>query len=124
MSVGHAVAVVVTAVSLIGAAQPAGAAPRDPARQELNALVRDHGFAGALAAVRDRQGRSRDLTAGVGDRATGAPVPADGRVRIGSDTKASVAVVVLQLVAERKVQLDAPVQRYLPDGTRTGTRAR
>jgi D-alanyl-D-alanine carboxypeptidase len=50
----------------------------------------------------------------VGDRATGAPVPVDGRVRIGSNTKAFVAVVVLQLVAEGRIALDAPVEKYLP----------
>jgi D-alanyl-D-alanine carboxypeptidase len=41
-------------------------------------------------------------------------VPVDGRVRIGSNTKTFTAVVVLQLVGEGKVALDAPVRRYLP----------
>ncbi|QQQ75559.1 beta-lactamase family protein [Saccharothrix sp. 6-C] len=42
------------------------------------------------------------------------PVPTDGRFRVGSITKTFVSTVVLQLVGEGKVDLDAPVQRYLP----------
>ncbi|MEU4731771.1 serine hydrolase domain-containing protein [Streptomyces sp. NPDC023588] len=83
-------------------------------QQHLNALVRDDGMPAALASVKDRHGRSRTYTAGVGDLATGAPVPVDGQVRIGSNTKTFVAVVVLQLVAERRLDLDAYVDTYLP----------
>ncbi|MFD0199848.1 MULTISPECIES: serine hydrolase domain-containing protein [Saccharothrix] len=54
------------------------------------------------------------------------PVPTDGRFRIGSITKTFVSTVVLQLVGEGKVELDAPVQRYLPgllpDGDRITVR--
>jgi D-alanyl-D-alanine carboxypeptidase len=97
----------VAVIASLAVAQPVSAAPRDPVRQELRQLVGEHGFPGALAAVRDRGGRTRNLTAGPG-------VPVDGQVRIGSNTKTFVAVVVLQLVAERKVDLDAPVETYLP----------
>ncbi|MEE1742996.1 serine hydrolase domain-containing protein, partial [Streptomyces sp. JV184] len=41
-------------------------------------------------------------------------VPKDGQVRAGSNTKAFTAVVALQLVAEKKIALDAPVDTYLP----------
>ncbi|MFC6018853.1 serine hydrolase domain-containing protein [Plantactinospora solaniradicis] len=51
---------------------------------------------------------------GARDLRTDAPVPADARFRIGSVTKAFTATVVLQLVAEGRVGLDVPVQRYLP----------
>jgi D-alanyl-D-alanine carboxypeptidase len=54
------------------------------------------------------------------------PVPTDGRFRIGSITKTFVSTVVLQLVGEGKVELDAPVARYLPgllpDGDRITVR--
>ncbi|EMD28591.1 serine hydrolase domain-containing protein [Amycolatopsis azurea] len=43
----------------------------------------------------------------------GAP-STDGKFRAGSTTKTFVATVVLQLVGEGKVDLDAPVDRYLP----------
>ncbi|WP_326562053.1 serine hydrolase domain-containing protein [Micromonospora sp. NBC_01796] len=52
--------------------------------------------------------------AGVGNLRTGTPVPRDARFRIGSVTKVFTATVVLQLAAERRVDLDAPVRRYLP----------
>ncbi|GHF58012.1 serine hydrolase [Kitasatospora xanthocidica] len=93
----------------------ASAASRpDTVRQGLDALVRTDGVPAALATVRDRDGRTRHYTAGVGDLATGAKVPVDGQVRIGSNTKTFTAVVVLQLVGEGKVDLDALVDRYLP----------
>ncbi|WP_371536587.1 beta-lactamase family protein [Streptomyces sp. NBC_01023] len=96
------------------AAPQASAARQDSVQRSLNALVRDDGMPAALASVQDRNGRTRTYTAGVGDLATGAPVPVDGQVRIGSNTKTFVAVVVLQLVAERRVDLDASVDTYLP----------
>ena len=115
MSLRHVVAAVLTTSVLVaGAAQPVGAAPSDPVRQQLGQLVGDDGFPGALAAVEGRDGRTRDLTAGVGDLRTGARVPVDGQVRIGSNTKTFVAVAVLQLVADKKVGLDTPVETYLP----------
>ncbi|MFK3983754.1 serine hydrolase domain-containing protein [Micromonospora sp. NPDC050397] len=86
----------------------------DTVRQSLERLVRDDGFPGALAAVRGRDGRTRDLTAGVGDLETGSRVPVDGQVRIASNTKTFVAVVVLQLVGEGRVGLDEPIETYLP----------
>ncbi|MFF8593042.1 serine hydrolase domain-containing protein [Streptomyces sp. NPDC015220] len=93
----------------------ASAAPRrDVVRQRLDALVKDDGMPAALATVKERDGRSRTYTAGVGDLATGAKVPVDGQIRAGSNTKAFTAVVVLQLVAEGKVGLDASVDTYLP----------
>ena len=44
----------------------------------------------------------------------GAAVPQDARFRIGSVTKVFTAVVVLQLVAEHRIELDGAVQEYLP----------
>ena len=51
---------------------------------------------------------------GVGNLETGARVPLDGQVRIGSNTKTFVAVTLLQLVDEGTVELDAPIETYLP----------
>lgn len=53
-------------------------------------------------------------TAGVADRRSGRVVGPHDRFRAGSITKMFVATVVLQLAGEGRVQLDAPVQRYLP----------
>ena len=103
----------VTGTSQADASDTARPHQRDAVQTELDALVTDTGFPGALAAVRDEQGL-RDYTAGVGDLATGAPVPVNGEVRIASNTKTFTATVVLQLVGEGLVDLDAPVETYLP----------
>lgn len=104
-------------VMAMGALTPpaASAAARpDTVQQGLDALVSSDGLPAALASVKDLDGRNRTYTAGVGDVATGAKVPKDGQVRIGSNTKTFTAVVVLQLVAEGKIRLDAPIDTYLP----------
>ncbi|MFF3732114.1 serine hydrolase domain-containing protein [Streptomyces sp. NPDC002476] len=97
-----------------GALAPPAVAGPDTVRQGLEALVRTDGLPAALASVEDREGRTRTYTAGVGDLATGSKVPGDGQVRIGSNTKVFTAVVVLQLVGEGRIGLDAPVDTYLP----------
>ncbi|WP_327738239.1 beta-lactamase family protein [Streptomyces nojiriensis] len=101
--------------SASGSTAPDAATARpDAVQQSLNSLVRDDGMPAALASVQDRDGRTRTYTAGVGDLATGSKVPRDGQVRIGSNTKAFTAVVVLQLVGEGKIGLDTMVDTYLP----------
>ncbi|WP_443055829.1 serine hydrolase domain-containing protein [Streptomyces sp. NBC_00690] len=96
---------------------PAAGLPmaEDPVQRGMERLVTEDRWPGALAAVRgpgDR--RFRHLTAGVADLDTGAPVPSDGRVRIGSNSKTYLAVVVLQLVGEGRVDLDGPIETHLP----------
>ncbi|BCK69680.1 serine hydrolase [Streptomyces libani subsp. rufus] len=111
-----AAAAVTIGVMTLGALVPpaASAARPDAVQQSLNALVRDGGTPSASESVKGPGGRNRTYTAGIGDLATGAPVPVDGQVRIGSNTKTFVAVVVLQLAAERRLGLDATVETYLP----------
>lgn len=52
---------------------------------------------------------------GVADLRSGRKVRPDDRFKVGSVTKVFVATVVLQLVAEGRVDLDTPIQHYLPD---------
>jgi D-alanyl-D-alanine carboxypeptidase len=49
-----------------------------------------------------------------GDTHTGQPIPDNAHFRIGSITKTFEATVVLQLVAEHRLDLDQTVQHYLP----------
>ncbi|MFB7952372.1 serine hydrolase domain-containing protein [Streptomyces sp. NPDC056045] len=51
---------------------------------------------------------------GVADIRTGRPVETRDRIRIGGITEVFVATVVLRLVAEGRVALDAPVRGVLP----------
>ncbi|HZP53273.1 serine hydrolase domain-containing protein [Actinocrinis sp.] len=119
-------AVAALTVGTAGAAHAASAADASPASAPkaaanygdvagiLRRLTTTDGAPGALAEISDGRGRTTVLTSGVADVATGAPMAADSRFRIGSMTKMFVATVVLQLVAEHRVELDAPIERYLP----------
>ncbi|MEU6673900.1 serine hydrolase domain-containing protein [Streptomyces sp. NPDC046925] len=82
-------------------------------RALLHRITTVDGAPGALAEVRDRHRRTV-LTSGVANVENRAPVHRDSRFRIGSMTKTFTATMVLQLVGERRVDLDAPVERYLP----------
>ncbi|MFI5499707.1 serine hydrolase domain-containing protein [Nocardia asteroides] len=75
---------------------------------------------GALATLTDG-GATSVVAAGLADLAAGTPMAAEPvqHVRVGSVTKSFTAAVVLQLVAEGRVELDSPVDRYLP-GLLTG----
>ncbi|WUD77139.1 beta-lactamase family protein [Streptomyces sp. NBC_00510] len=53
-------------------------------------------------------------SAGVHDLDSGRPADPHGRFRAGSVTKVFTAAVVLQLAAERRVDLSAPARHYLP----------
>ncbi|MEU9145968.1 serine hydrolase domain-containing protein [Streptomyces sp. NPDC048349] len=115
---GAAVVAVLAAALAAGGTLPAaaaqGRAPGDAVRQGLERLVREDGHPAALAATVDRDGRARNHTAGVADLRTRAKVPVDGQVRIGSNTKAFTATVVLQLVGEGRIALDSAIEEYLP----------
>ncbi|WP_434299134.1 serine hydrolase domain-containing protein [Corallococcus exiguus] len=85
---------------------------REALRQAIAGLPNAE-VTGALVRVSGADGRWLG-TSGVADIRTGAPVPADAHFRIGSMTKTFTAIVVLQLAAEGRVDLDRPVQHYLP----------
>ncbi|MEU6961524.1 serine hydrolase domain-containing protein [Streptomyces chrestomyceticus] len=72
------------------------------------------GMPGLFAEVRDGDQVWRGA-AGVADVATGRPVTAGMRHRVGSITKPFTAAAVLQQVDCGLIDLDAPVGRYLPE---------
>lgn len=75
--------------------------------------ARRQGAPGAMARLDDRDTVHWAAT-GVADRRTGRTISNADRFRIGSVTKVFSAVVLLQLADEKKLKLDAPVNRYLP----------
>ncbi|MFY1669547.1 serine hydrolase domain-containing protein [Plantactinospora sp. WMMB334] len=103
------------AVTLAGAGTaPAAAGPshdhtmRHVARQVLAVGVPGYG-------ARIDDGRRVQVTAaGVADRATGRPMTGRDQFEIGSVTKIFTATLVLQQVDRGRVDLDAPIDRYLP----------
>ncbi|MFF8427994.1 MULTISPECIES: serine hydrolase domain-containing protein [unclassified Streptomyces] len=95
---------------------PAPAALPAPDTTGLDAVLRSavaQGAPGALARI-DDNGSTYRLSRGVADRGTRQSISTDDRFRIGSVTKSFSAVVLLQLADEHKLDLDAPVNRYLP----------
>jgi D-alanyl-D-alanine carboxypeptidase len=83
---------------------------------ELHQLLEEivvAGAPGAAAWVRDQRG-VQQAASGVADLRTGRPMRADLHYRAGSLTKALVATVVLQLVAEGRLSLQDTVARWLP----------
>lgn len=98
---------------------PSGAAERTlppldrPALRESLAGLPDREVTAGQVRVSGAEGRWHGR-AGVRDLASGAPVPGGARFRIASATKMFTAAVVLQLAGEGRLDLDAPVQRYLP----------
>ena len=78
----------------------------------LNAAMAN-GAPGAMARYSGPDG-VRSRTVGVRDREAQAPMDIHTRFRIGSVSKTFSGVVLLQLVQEGRLELDAPVNRYLP----------
>ncbi|HEX6347047.1 serine hydrolase domain-containing protein [Umezawaea sp.] len=101
-----------------------GRIDRDVVQRAIDKVVRN-GALGAQVRISDGR-RGFTARAGVAEWGGDRPVPTDGRYRVGSITKVFVSTVVLQLVGEGRVDLDAPVSRYLPgllpDGDRITVR--
>lgn len=72
------------------------------------------GVAAVLATI-TANGRTTTLTGGVAHRGTAEPIPDNARVRIGSITKSFTASILMQLVGEERLNLDDPIDTYLPD---------
>ncbi|MEV2272734.1 serine hydrolase domain-containing protein [Nonomuraea africana] len=86
-------------------------------RSELQKAIQeivDSGFAGVQLRVHDERGEWVG-SAGVRKLGETAKPATNGHFRIGSNTKTFVATLVLQLVADGKVGLDAPADDYLPE---------
>ncbi|WP_326948997.1 beta-lactamase family protein [Amycolatopsis sp. NBC_01307] len=114
LTVAGALGAALTTAAAAGPPPKAAVQPPDSAvQQSLDSLVSQEKFPAALASV-TKDGRTTSLVSGSARLGGQVPVPRDGEVRAGSNTKTFTATVVLQLVAEGKVELDAPIERYLP----------
>ncbi|MEV7780059.1 serine hydrolase domain-containing protein [Kitasatospora sp. NPDC088351] len=80
----------------------------------LERLTGEYRLAGAVVEVADPVCGRWSLASGRADLDTGRPASAGDRLRIGSITKTFTATVVLQLVDEGRLSLDATVDDYLP----------
>ncbi|MGW5980692.1 serine hydrolase domain-containing protein [Bacillus mycoides] len=71
------------------------------------------GTPGILAKT-SNNGKTSSYTAGVADLSTKKSIKSEYRFRIGSVTKTFTATTVLQLVGENRIQLDDPIEKWLP----------
>lgn len=72
------------------------------------------GVPGVIVAVRRPGTGLQTRAAGLANIAAQRPARAADRFRVGSLTKTFTATIVLQLVAEGRLSLDAPIARWLP----------
>lgn len=82
--------------------------------------AREHNFSGSVLVA--QKGRiTLERSFGFADRAFRVPNTARTRFKIASITKTFTAVLVLQLVEEGRIDLQQPINRYLPEYRGPGT---
>ncbi|MCZ4120917.1 serine hydrolase domain-containing protein [Streptomyces sp. H39-S7] len=98
------------------AAPSATESPSHPDAEALRAAIAGLPDADATAALVRVAGTDGSWhgSSGVAEIGTGREALEQGRFRIGSTTKVFTAAVVLQLAAEHRIDLGAPIQEYLP----------
>lgn len=84
-------------------------------KRRLEKAVADQAAPGILSLLFDRAGEPVVFVAGQRDVERGLPMTRDTLFRIGSMTKPIVAVAALMLVEDGLLELDAPVERWLPE---------
>jgi CubicO group peptidase (beta-lactamase class C family) len=80
----------------------------------VHRYLRAMGAPGMTLVVADRGGILRVATYGFSDTDRGTPVDANQLFEIGSISKSFVAIAVLQLMAERKIDLHRPIAEFMP----------
>lgn len=98
----------------LGAPSAGAQGPRDLLTTSIEAVLAEEGLVGATWALVTPEGATIGA-AGLNDASRQRPMSPDDRVQVGSVAKTLVATGVLALVTHGRVDLDAPVVRYLPN---------
>jgi CubicO group peptidase (beta-lactamase class C family) len=80
----------------------------------IEQTLQQTGMAGAVWATVDADGTIQTGAAGTSNARTGEAMKPDSQVHVGSVTKTLLATGMLQLASAGRVDLDAPLSRYLP----------
>jgi len=114
-----AVSALLIAASLFATAQgPAASTPsgqHDAIQSYLQPLVDNHTIAGAVTLVSTKDRTIYLEAAGFRDLSATAPMPPDALFWIASTSKPMTVTALMMLVDEGKVNLDDPVEKYLPE---------
>ena len=89
-------------------------APVLPSVQQLLQQVHPQRLVGAVVLVREHGVLRHASATGLADRESSMPMRRDQLFRLASVSKPLLATVILRLVAEGALDLDAPVQHWLP----------
>lgn len=111
-------AVVIVAMSFLGVLFASGqdlSRPADPIQIYLQPLIDDHTLAGAVVLIADKNGTVDLQAVGYRDLASRAPMPENALFWIASTSKTMTVSAVMMLVDQGRVQLDDPVEMYLPE---------
>ena len=102
-------------ITMMNAALSLEPAPTLPSVQRLLQQVHPLRLVGAVVLVREHGVLRHASASGLADRESARPMQRDQLFRLASVSKPLLATVILRLVAEGVLDLDAPVQRWLPD---------
>src|SRR5579862_1662415 len=98
---------------------PAAAVPASVLQQrlqhKLDELHTKNGFPGATAAVVLPDGKIISISTGLSNIEAGTPMKPNDRILAGSIGKTYFAAVIMRLVFEKKLDLDAKVSRWIGD---------
>lgn len=83
-------------------------------QSRLDALARQHKVVGASLGVMNGD-EVVQFVYGLANKDTGLPVTENTIFQIGSNTKVFTATLIMMLVDDGKVDLDAPARKYIPD---------
>ena len=95
-------------------AMPAAAAAEPGLDARFTRMLDEEGLQGMVWSLRIADG-TQTGAAGVRDAATGEAMRIDDHVQVGSIAKTVLALGILRLVSEQRVDLDAPLGTLLPD---------
>ncbi len=104
-----------TRITAMNAALSLEPAPTLPSVQRLLQQVHPLRLVGAGVLVREHGVLRHASATGLADRESARPMQRDQLFRLASVSKPLLATVILRLVAEGVLDLDTPVQRWLPD---------
>jgi len=102
-------------ITAMNAAPSFEPAPTLPSVQRLMQQVHPQRLVGAVVLVREHGALRHASATGLADRESATPMQRDQLFRLASVSKPLLSTVILGLVAEGVLDLDAPVQRWLRD---------